>query len=203
MRRAFLKILHRLRSLAYTVWGWSGASVSRSAIIKGDPRKISLGEGCVVEPGSVLSTEWGGRITLGKHCTVLTGAMVLSYGGDIELGDHCSVNPYCILYGHGGLHIGSFVRFAAHCVVIPANHGIDRDDTPIYLQPLTRKGIVIGTDVWVGAGARILDGVTIGDGAVVGAGAVVTGDLPPYSISGGVPARVVRYRAAPTRDDET
>lgn len=156
----------------------------------------------MIEPGSVLSTEFGGRITLGRHCHVLTGAMLMSYGGDIELGDHCSVNPYSILYGHGGLRIGSFVRFAAHCVIIPANHGIDRDDTPIYLQPLTRKGIQIGTDVWVGTGARILDGIRIGDGAVVGAGAVVTRDLPPYSISGGVPARVIRYREPRSRDQQ-
>ncbi|WP_288736468.1 CatB-related O-acetyltransferase [uncultured Enorma sp.] len=53
---------------------------------------------------------------------------------------------------------------------------------------------VIGNDVWIGGNVVILEGVTIGDGAIVGAGSVVTKDLPPYSISVGVPAKVVKYR---------
>ncbi|MCR4589522.1 MAG: antibiotic acetyltransferase [Lachnospiraceae bacterium] len=59
------------------------------------------------------------------------------------------------------------------------------DDTP---------RISIGSDVWIGNNVTILDGAKIGDGAVVGAGAVVKGELPPYSINAGVPARTIRYR---------
>jgi acetyltransferase-like isoleucine patch superfamily enzyme len=59
--------------------------------------------------------------------------------------------------------------------------------------------IVIGNDVWIGRGARILSGVTIGDGAVVAAAAVVSADVAPYTIVGGVPARPVRKRF---RDDQ-
>ena len=54
--------------------------------------------------------------------------------------------------------------------------------------------ISIGSDVWIGNNVTILDGAKIGDGAVVGAGAVVKGELPPYSINAGVPARTIRYR---------
>ena len=52
--------------------------------------------------------------------------------------------------------------------------------------------MVIGNDVWIGDKATILPGVTIGDGAVVAANAVVTKDVPPYSIVGGNPARVIK-----------
>lgn len=57
-----------------------------------------------------------------------------------------------------------------------------------------RKKIFIGNDVFIGMNVSILDGVRIGDGAVIGAGAVVTRDVEPYSIYGGVPAKLIRYR---------
>lgn len=53
---------------------------------------------------------------------------------------------------------------------------------------------VIGNDVWIGYGATILNGITVGDGAIIGAGSVVTKDVAAYSIVGGVPAKVIRYR---------
>ena len=77
--------------------------------------------------------------------------MIMTYGGDIELGGICGVNPHTILYGYGGLRIGSYTRFAAHSVVISATHGFENLSTSIYLQPLSRKGISIGSDVLGGS----------------------------------------------------
>lgn len=54
--------------------------------------------------------------------------------------------------------------------------------------------INIGNDVWLGANVIILDGVTISDGCIVGAGAVVTKNMPPYSVVGGIPAKLIKYR---------
>lgn len=141
----------------------------------------------------------GGSLTIGAHTRIYEGALLLTYGGALELGEYCSVNPYCVLYGLGGLRIGNGVRIATHTVIVPANHTFDEPNTPIRLQPETRQGVVIEDDVWIGAGCRILDGVRIGRGCVVGAGAVVTRSLPERSVAVGVPARVVGQRgdAAP------
>lgn len=68
-----------------------------------------------------------------------------------------------------------------------------------YADKEKRRLVVIGNDVWIGAGVKLLNGVTIGDGAIIGMGSVVTKDVSPYSIVGGVPAKVISYRF----DDET
>lgn len=156
------------------------------------------GANAVVMRGAVLNREHGGAISLGPGTVVHRGAMLLPYGGFIRLGKRCRVNPYSVLYGHGGLTIGDYVRIAAHCVIVPSNHGIALDGGLIADQPLTKRGVRIGNDVWLGAGVRVLDGAVIGDGCVVAAGAVVRGALERYGIYAGVPARLVRMRTPTT-----
>lgn len=62
-----------------------------------------------------------------------------------------------------------------------------KEATPGYL-------VTIGSDVWIGGDVKIMDGIRIGNGAIIAAGAVVTKDVPPYSIVGGIPAKVIKYR---------
>ncbi|HSM96186.1 MAG TPA: acyltransferase [Rhizomicrobium sp.] len=155
---------------------------------------VAVGRGAIIMHGAKVSRELGGTIRIGDRSTIHPGAMLLAYGGFIRLGVNCSVNPYSILYGHGGLMVGDNVRIAAHCVVIPANHGTALGGGPIASQPISKRGIRIGSDVWLGAGVRVLDGAVIGDGCVVAAGAVVRGDLESCGIYGGVPARLLGWR---------
>jgi acetyltransferase-like isoleucine patch superfamily enzyme len=155
---------------------------------------VEIGHGVIIMPGAKVSRELGGTIRIGERSTIHPGAMLLSYGGFIRLGANCSVNPYSVLYGHGGLMVGDNVRIAAHCVIIPANHGTALDGGPVASQPLSKRGIRMGNDVWLGAGARVLDGAVIGDGCVVAAGAVVRGELESCGIYGGVPAHLLGWR---------
>ena len=156
---------------------------------------IALGAGSIIRPGAWIRKKDGGSIVIGRKCEFLKGAIIETYGGNIRIGSNVSVNYYSILYGHGGLTIGDDVRIAAHVVIIPANHGIAEEEL-VRRQPLTKHGVTIGRDVWIGTGARILDGVTIPDGCVIAAGAVVTSSLglEPKGIYGGVPARKISSR---------
>ena len=112
---------------------------------------------------------------------------------------------------HDRLMIGKFCSIAcgAKFIFNSANHTLSSLSTypfPLFFEEwgLTRekvtdswdnKGdIVIGNDVWIGYEAVIMAGVTIGDGAIIGTRAVVTKDVPPYTIAGGVPARLIRKR---------
>ncbi len=168
-------------------WGYRAAG----STIKGNVR---LHRPVYVHRGAEICADRHDSISIGANSYIHKGALICSYGGSIRIGSGAGINPYCVIYGHGGLEIGNNVMIAAHSVIIPANHNFGRLDLPMSLQGLSCKGIVIGDDVWMGARVTVLDGVTIGRGAVIGAGSVVTRDVPEHAIAVGVPARVVGSR---------
>jgi acetyltransferase-like isoleucine patch superfamily enzyme len=156
---------------------------------------VRLGRAVYVGKSARLAADSTEGITIGDHTEIYDGALLMTYGGVIRIGANVGINPYCVLYGHGGLTIGDDTLIAAHVVIIPANHKFDRGDVPIRSQGLTCRGVTIGKNVWLGARTVILDGVSIGEGAVIGAGSVVTRSIPQRAVAVGVPARVVKVRS--------
>lgn len=157
---------------------------------------VKAGAGTKISFSAKVMFHPKGTIEFGQNCIVQPGVILAPHGnGSIRFGDNCSINPYCVIYGHGGLVVGNDVRMAAHCVLIPANHQFENADTPIRLQGLSKKGIRIGDNVWVGAGVRILDGVEIAGGSVIGAGAVVVKSLTEPGSYVGVPAKLIKRTA--------
>lgn len=112
----------------------------------------------------------------------------------IVIGNHVGIDEYTLIDGDGSLIIGDFTRIGAHVDIV--THGLyDKDkNTPRKLQGKWTKKVVIGKDVEIGVGARILPGVKIGNGAFIGANSVVVRDVPPYSVVMGMPARIIRLR---------
>jgi len=196
--RLIRRLLWALDPTCPCLWRRIGrdTSIRRSARIRNSER-IELGDGVEIEDNAVLDCSSRASLSIGDHSHIHTHAILMTYGGQISLGSYCTVNPFCILYGHGGIKIGNEVRIATHTVMVASNHVYDDPNRSIRSQGVTGRGIVVEDDVWVGAGVSVLDGVTIGRGSVVGAGAVVTTDVPPYSVVGGVPARILKWRKSP------
>ena len=100
----------------------------------------------------------------------------------------------------GGIRIGSGVQIGPRVQFETVSHGLS--NLPGRGRGFTTAPIVVEDGVWVGAGAIILQGVTIGRGAAVAAGAVVNRDVPPETLAGGAPARVLRSLGEPSEENE-
>lgn len=118
---------------------------------------------------------------------------------NLSIGDGTSIPKGSIFYcTEAPLTIGKKVIFGPHPTIITGDHRIDIIGN--YIIDNTEKlpendaPVIIEDDVWCGANVTILKGVTIGRGSVIAAGAVVTRDIPPYSIAGGIPAKVLKQR---------
>ncbi|CEJ42227.1 acyltransferase [Umezakia ovalisporum] len=112
----------------------------------------------------------------------------------ISIDDETFIAPHVCIAGPGNIKIGKHCMIASHSGIYANSHKFADPTQPIKYQGVTRKGIVIEDDCWLGHGVTVLDGVTIGKGSVIGAGTVVNKDIPPYSVAVGVPVRVIKSR---------
>lgn len=141
----------------------------------------------------------GTLIQIGPRTTVDAFVKIKPAGGsgDVVIGADCAINSGVVMYTGNGIVIGDAVLIAANCTLAPTNHEFGDSDRRIRdqgFQP-SRGGIVIHDDVWLGANVVVLDGAVIGKGCIIAAGAVVRGELEPYSIYAGAPARRVGPRS--------
>lgn len=107
----------------------------------------------------------------------------------ICIGKTCNINKHVVLDGRNGLTIGNNVDIAQEVNIWTEQHDYNDPNYKAVGSP-----VVIEDYVWLASRATVLPGVTIGRGAVVACGAVVTKDVPPLSIVGGVPAKVIGHR---------
>lgn len=142
--------------------------------------------------------------TIGRYTEIDEGCIV----SECEIGDYSylvrQAEAWCV-------KIGKFVNIASHVRINATNHPMWRatqhhftyragdyfdgaENDAEFFQWRRDHQVIIGHDVWIGHGATIMPGVIIGNGAVIGAGAVVTKDVEPYSVVGGVPAKLIKMR---------
>jgi len=125
---------------------------------------------------------------------------------NVSIGAFTYINQYASIYSGS---VGSFCSIAASVQIGAENHptnflstsprffdpSFNLPNCPFEKSPAPPN---IGSDVWIGVNAVVMQGVSIGHGAIIGAGAVVTRDVPPYAVAVGVPARVTRFRFEPS-----
>ncbi len=152
-----------------------------------------LGRGVVFERGVLVFHPENIRIeddVYVGHQTILKAY----YKNTMSIGAGTWIGQQCFLHSGGGLTIGRRVGIGPGVRILTSSHSTGGGESHIMDAPLDFEHTTIGEGADLGASTVVLPGVTIGEGAQIGAGAVVTGDIPPYAIAMGVPARVARLR---------
>jgi acetyltransferase-like isoleucine patch superfamily enzyme len=151
------------------------------------PHKIALGDNCVIDDNVVLDAKGveNRGLELGDNVYIGRNAILSCKEGSITVGDCTNISANCSLLSETEISLGRYCFLASNCYLVAGgNHSFNDLSRPIMFQPSVSKGgIRVGDDVWLGAGVIVLDGAAIGPGTVVGAGAVVTGPLPEYAVA--------------------
>jgi acetyltransferase-like isoleucine patch superfamily enzyme len=162
------------------------------------PGKIRIGDGVTIDDLVLLDAKGTANrgIEIGDGVFLGRGTILSCKDGDIRIGDHTNLGFHCEIFSGSSVTVGRHGLFAAQAYLVGGGHRFEDATTAVIDQPRTSQGIVLGDNVWLGTGAKVLDGVRIGSDVVVGANAVVNQDLPDGAIAAGVPARVLRQRVS-------
>lgn len=155
---------------------------------------VTLGRNVTIDGLSLNGVYIGDSVNIGPYTVIEATGIITNLGKGIQIGEYSGIGGFSFIGGAGGVTIGKNVIMGQWVSFHPENHVFSRTDIPIRLQGVTREGIVIEDDCWIGAKVTFLDGAHVGRGCVIAAGAVVRGEIPSYSIAAGVPARVIKSR---------
>lgn len=165
------------------------------------PRMISIGTGCNIGENTLLDglsrdgLVLGNNVTLDRFVTVKATGTLRNLGIGVRIGSNSSLGAFSYVGAAGGVYIGDNVMMGPFVGIYAENHLFDDMEVELIRdQGVSRRGITISDNCWIGSSAIVLDGVTIGRGCVVGAGSVVVDDVEADMVVAGVPARTIRKR---------
>lgn len=164
------------------------------------PLKLSVGQSVVIDDyvridaHSSQGITLGDRVTVGRFAMISGSGVVAEPGVGITVGSNTAIGTRNIIWGQGGVVIGSNCLFGPGVTIISENHRYSDAEQLIRSQGSVRAPITIGDDCWLGSNVTVLAGVSVGKGCVIAAGSIVTKDIESDSIVAGVPARVIGQR---------
>ena len=134
-------------------------------------------------------------IDIGDGVFLGRGTILSCKDGDIALGEQTNLGFHCEIFSGSSVTVGRHGLFAAQAYLVGGGHQFEDAEQAVIDQPRTSKGITLGDNVWLGTGAKVLDGVRDRQATSSSARtAWSTADLPDGAIAAGVPARVLRRR---------
>ncbi|WP_186757022.1 acyltransferase [Echinicola salinicaeni] len=158
-------------------------------------RNFIAQDNCEINCLSQKGIVFGDKVTVGSYAIIRPTNL---YGGEagigLKVGNNSSIGPYAYIGCSGYIEIGNNVMMSPRVSIYSENHNFGDTGQPMIEQGVTRSYAIIEDDCWIASNSIILAGVTVGKGSIVAAGSVVTKDVPPYSVVGGNPAKVIKSR---------
>jgi acetyltransferase-like isoleucine patch superfamily enzyme len=150
--------------------------------------------------GNLLEAFAEGRLEIGANVLFEPGVWITAPGAArIRIGEGTFLNKGVMVAAQELVEIGAHCMLANGCFVSDANHRFDDLAQPLTWQGFVSKGPTrIGDNCWLGANVVVASGVSIGERCVIGANSVVTGDVEPFTVAAGAPARPLRRIGGPT-----
>jgi acetyltransferase-like isoleucine patch superfamily enzyme len=139
-----------------------------------------------------------GEIRFGRFVWIGDGTKIRCHEGVVEIGDKTVLGQECTISAYQRVRIGEQCVIADRAMFIDFDHGVIEVERPIRQQGIYKRDVIVGSNVWIGYNACLLRGVRVGDNAIIGSNSVVTKDVPANAVVGGVPAKVIRMREAPS-----
>lgn len=171
-----------------------GVFLGRSLTLR-CPNRVRLGDHVLIDDLAVLDAKGEtSRIDIGDDVLIGRGCILSCTDASITIGAYVSIGPFSHFASKSTIRIGSHVGIGSDVQVIAGGYDAPDPAQPVITQERVSRGITIEDAVWIGVGARILDGVTVGRNSIIAAGAVVTKDVPPFAVFMGNPGRVVQSR---------
>ena len=152
---------------------------------------------CFVCPGVKFQIGRTATVTLGRWSWLGHRCKVRAHEGHVSIGAKSVLGQECTISAYQHIAIGRECIIADRVMMIDFDHGMVEVERPIREQGIYKRDVNVGHNVWIGYGACVLRGVSVGNNSVIGTNAVVTYDVPDNAIVAGVPARIIRMRAAP------
>lgn len=192
-RSGLPSLCHRVFTAAYTLYKakdlgsfGAGSSIEPFCILQG-PENIHFGTGTHLRAGCRVQATAVYEGAAGAPAAGSARTIVL------RIGDGTLVGRYCHITAQDRIEIGARVLMGERILIADHDHGFADVSAAPRDQPLTTpRPVTIGDACWIGDGAAILAGARLGEHVVVGANAVVRGEVPPFTVVAGNPARPVR-----------
>ena len=128
-----------------------------------------------------------GKVDIGRRLKTRDGNLILIDNGKLKIGKYCFFNRNVSITCIESIQIGDHVQIGNNVVIVDHDHDYMNGN-----KGFISKDIIIDDNVWIGANSTILKGVHIGENSVIAAGSVVNRDVPPYSVVGGNPAKILK-----------
>lgn len=201
--------------IRYPRWGWQRAI--REAVERGMVTRTNVGNvvrlaghrlaararGQRIEIGGIAfigrrvelwAAAGAGRLVIGPWTWIGDASALRSHAGQVTVGAKVVLGRHNVINSFLDVEIGDESLCADGIAILDFDHRFDQPEVAIRRQGIRARPTRIGRDVWIGTKATVLKGANVGDGSIVASHAVVRGEIPPFSIVAGVPARVIRSR---------